>query len=245
MTASPDRRGALVLGLAGAVATTFVSTPAVALPVERLIDPPEGPMRYTRSVTRDLIDGTPFTVTRHFRIVFQPFAEGFMLHGEQQDVRVDGPEVLAPFAELERARDESGLFPIALNAFGQILSSQIAAPAGPHLRQAVDEAVAEIASHPIGEDEHQQVAQFLRALQQVGNRVTAHLPLDLFAPSSQSRHEERDIVLPGGVEGKVESVFEAERDERTGLMREASRSVMTRVAQTSRGTRERWSLSGF
>ncbi len=243
MTASTDRRGTLVLGLAAAVAPAVVSTRALALPVERLIHPPEGPMRYSRSVTRDLIDGTPFTVTRDFSIEFRRFSEGFMLRGEQQDVRIDAPEVLAPFAELERVRDESGLFPIALNAFGQILSSQIARQDGPYLREAVDEAVAEIASHPIGEDEREQVVQFLRALQQVGNRVTAHLPPDLFAPASQSRHDERDIALPGGVAGKVETVFEAERDERTGLMRAANRTVLTRVAQTTRGTRERWSLT--
>lgn len=229
--------------MAAAIAPAVISRHAVARPAVRLIAPPEGPMLYTRSVTRDLIDGTPFTVTRAFSIEFRHFADGFMLHGQQQDVRVDGPEVLAPFAELERARDESDLFPFALDAFGQILSSQIAPQGGPHLRLAVDEAVAEITSHPIGDDERQQVVQFLRALQQVGNRVTAHLPPDLFAPASRSRHEERDIALPGGVEGKVETKFEAERDDRTGLMRVADRSVLTRIAQTTRGTREHWSLT--
>ena len=92
MTASTDRRGTLVLGLAAAVAPAVVSTRALALPVERLIDPPEGPMRYSRSVTRDLIDGTLFTVTRDFSIEFRRFSEGFMLRGEQQDVRIDAPE---------------------------------------------------------------------------------------------------------------------------------------------------------
>lgn len=240
-----DRRNALRLGMAAAIAPSLCATRVAAATPDRLIAPPAAPMRYSRTVTRELSDGTPLTVTRAFNVTFRRFAGGFMLHGEQADVHVEAPQSLAEFVELERRRDESALFPIALDPFGQILSSQIARPAGQDLRQAISHALAELASQPISDDEREQLSQFVSAIQEAGHQVTAHLPTDLFAPASAARRDEQGIDLPGGIEGRVETVFESQRDPETGLMRAANRNVVTQVAGSSRGTLETWSLSAL
>lgn len=238
-----DRRSALRVAMGAAIAPAICSAPAIAATSTRLIAPPEAPMRYSRTVVRELIDGTPFSVTRDFTITFSHFSGGFMLQGAQARVEVDCPTVLADFARLERSRDEGGMFPLALDAFGQILSTQIARPAGEDLRRAVDEAQAEIAHQPISEDEREQLSRLVAALQQAGHRVMAHLPADLFAPANLSRRDEQSIALPGGGEGRVETLFESTRDTDTGLMRSASRSVITHVGASNRAVRENWSLA--
>lgn len=240
-----DRRSAMQIAMAAAIAPAVCSSRALAAPVDRLIAPPSAAMRYARTVVRELVDGSPFAVTRAFDVSFERFAGGFMLRGAQADVQVDCPRALSDFAELERARDESALFPIALDAFGQILSSQIATPAGTDVRRAVNEALGELARQPISEDEREQLSQFVSVLQQAGQRVTAHMPTDLFAPASLARRDEESIALPGGMEGRVETTFECERDAETGLMRAANRTIVTHVAGTSRCTRERWSLTAI
>lgn len=245
MTKGTDRRTALRVAMAAALAPAICTAPAVSAATTRLISPPANPMRYSRTVTRELVDGTPFSVTREFDVSFRQFAGGFMMHGRQDEVEVECPGVLAEFAELERQRDESGLFPIALDAFGQILSSQIALPAGQDVRRAVDGALADLANQPINENEREQLSGFVAVLHQAGHRVTAHLPTDLFAPSSLSRRDEQSIAIPGGREGSVETIFECSRDADTGLMRAASRSIVTRVGETSRTIREHWSLAAI
>lgn len=238
-----DRRNALRLAMAAAMAPAVCASRGAAAAPDRLIAPPAMPMRYSRTVTRELADGRPFSVTRQFEIDFQPFANGFMLHGEQRDVVVDAPESLSEFIRIERERDESGIFPIALDPFGLILSSQIARPVAQDLHHAVSAALADLASQPISSDEREQLSQFITTLQRAGQRVTAHLPTDLFAPADERRRDERNIGLPGGIEGSVETLFESQRDQGTGLMRAATRAVITRVADSSRGTHESWSLT--
>jgi hypothetical protein len=229
--------------MAAAIAPTLCATRVSAAAPDRLIAPPTGPMRYTRSVTRDLIDGEMVRATRIFDVTFRRFAGGFMMHGQQVEAKLEAPASLAAFVQLEEARDESDLFPIALDPFGQILSSRIAQPAGQNVRMAVDAAVEQIASQPISADEREQLSRFVSAMQLASQRVIAHLPTDLFAPAETSRRDERRVALPGGVEGKVATVYECERDSGTGLMRAASRDVVTIVADSSRGTRESWSLA--
>lgn len=240
-----DRRNALQLAMAAAIIPTLCAKRASAATPGRLIAPPTTPMRYARTITRALADGTPFTVTREFDVSFRRFASGFMLHGSQVEVAVDCPQSLAEFAQLERRRDENSLFPIALDPFGQILSTQIAQPAGQDVRQAVSAALAQLASQPISSNEREQLAQFIAALQDAGRRVTAHLPTDLFAPATDQRRDEQNIALPGGMEGTVETTFECQRDAGTGLMQAANRNVVTKVANSRRGTQESWSLTAI
>ncbi|RIV86525.1 hypothetical protein [Aurantiacibacter zhengii] len=238
-----DRRSAMLLAFVAGVAPALCANRALAAPLSGLIAPPDGPMRYSRTVVRQLADGREFSATRDFAVAFRRFDGGFMLSGQQTDVRIEAPAALEQFVRIERERDESGLFPIALDAFGQILSTQIAQPAGPDLRRAVGEALAQISSDHASADEREQLARYLSALQIAGNHVIAYLPTDLFAPASLSRRDEQRVDLPGGLQGTVESVFECERDASTGLMRAAARRIVTLVEGTSRTVREHWSLT--
>ena len=68
------------------------------------------------------------------------------------------------------------------------------------------------------------------------------LPVDLFAPVEMSRRESRQVALPGGEAGEVAVTFTAERDPRTGLMRQATREVRTRLSGDLRSTVETWRL---
>lgn len=238
-----DRRSALQLALAAAIAPALGSARAFAAEPGHLIAPPTAPMRYSRSVSRELVDGALFTVTRDFVVEFHGVAEGFVLRGEQTQVQVHGPDSLAAFADIERSRDESGLFPLALDPFGHILSGHVARPAAGQVGAAVDAALEALAAQPIARDEREQASRYVSTLQQAAQHVTAVLPTDLFAPTTRSRRDGRSIALPGGARGRVETVFECEWDNGTGLMRNASRNVITTVGDSSRETRERWSLT--
>lgn len=240
---STDRRNAMRLALAAALAPAVCSAQANAIAPVRLVAPPAAPMRYTRSILRELPGDLRFNVTREFVVRFRSFEGGFMLEGEQVDVQVEAPGNVAELVRLERARDESGLFPIALDPFGQILSSRIARPAGRDLQLAVESALDDLANQPLVEGEREQLSRFVSTLQQAGRQVIAHLPTDLFAPAEQHRRDERDIALPGGVAGRVETHFESSRDATTGLMRAAQRNVITHIADSRRGTLESWSLT--
>lgn len=240
-----DRRQALQLALAAAIAPAVCSARANAIAPVRLVAPPSTPMRYTRTVVRQMPGNLSLSVGREFAVTFRRFESGFMLEGQQTGVQVDAPANVAELVRLEEARDESDLFPITLDPFGQILSSRIARPSGQDLHQAVEQALGDLATQPIDQDERAQLSRFVATLQQAGQQVIAHLPTDLFAPEANQRRDERDIALPGGIEGRVETVFESRSDPETGLMREAQRNVITSVADSRRGTLESWSLTAI
>ncbi|MWV26385.1 hypothetical protein [Aurantiacibacter rhizosphaerae] len=253
MTGPVDRRRVLQLAIAAAVTPALVASGAQgATPGDlagqlpgRLIAPPPVPMRYTRSVARELVDGAFFSVTREFRVYFTGFAGGFMLHGQQTGASVDAPAKLAEFAALEEGRDESGMFPIALDPFGQIVSAAIANSPENALRQAVAMALDRLSAQPIGTDERAEFSRFFSAMQQAGQNVTAYLPTDLFAPVTRSRRDAQDIAFPDGLLGTVETVFECDWDSGTGLMQQARRDVLTHVDSTRRATFESWSLTAI
>ena len=237
-----NRRSMLQLALVAAVAPMALA-PARALAADRLIAPPGRQMRYTRRVMREMADGAQFTVTREFAVEFRRFAGGFTMFGSQQSVVAEAPPVLARFVEIEEGRDESGLFPLTLDPFGQIVSAEIAPLAGEGVGLAVDEGLAALRSQRLPDDEQAQLAAFVAAIRQASQRVTAHLPADLFAPVSASRREERRIALPGGGEGSVSAEFGGVCDGRTGLMRSAERAIVTMLGNSSRSQREQWTLT--
>ena len=151
----------------------------------------------------------------------------------QVAVAVDAPDNLARYADLERQRVEDGIFPLHLDMAGRITNwpehtsdQQVAA--------ALDQVRHQFA------DNGQEVGTLIEALHSASSRMVAILPNDLFAPAQEAREDSRTIELPWGDTGEVTTRFEANRDEDTGLMRQAQRVVTTRLGSEQRENRESW-----
>lgn len=238
-----DRRAALRVALATALAPTVVSrASAAAVPAQGLINPPGGPMRYLRRVERILAGGASIAVTREFAVSFRRFADGFMLQGSQISVKAVVPAGLGSFARLEESRVEEGLFPVSLDPFGRITSTEAEMHVQTVVGRAFAEAEEQIASQPIAAEERDELRAFVRAIHNAGAMLTAQMPVDLFAPSVPGRSEEQAISLPTGERGVVFSRFEAVRDGTTGLMRTASREILTEIGGDRRRIGEAWRL---
>ena len=238
-----ERRKVLQMLAAAAVIPAFASRRVAAAESMSLIAPPAGMMQFQRSVVRGLAGGENISVTRGFAIQFVRVADGFIVDGQQISVDVSAPISLSAFAELERARVETGMFPITLDPFGQIVSDEVPASRGSEILTAFDEALQRIASQPLPPGEHVELRQFIAALHQAGAMLTVTMPFDLFAPAESERTENRTVSLPTGDIGVVTSRFGSERDAQTGLMRHALREVMTEVEGDRRETTEQWQLT--
>ena len=155
---------------------------------------------------------------------------------------VDAPAWIASLAALERQRVETGLFPLALDRTGLIVG-------GPDPRRAaeLDRAVAivrgAIDQASLAADEREELAAFVRAVDQAGAKLASQLPGDLFAPRGDDVRSERELALPGGGAGTIAVSFTAVVDPPTGLMRRARREIVTTIAGESRVTREDWTLA--
>src|SRR5690606_10377408 len=78
--------------------------------------PPPGPMHLTRRLRREMVDGTAIEAERLFTIRFVPYSGGFRIEGrENAPPQITGPAQLEDFLRLERARSETGLFPLTLD----------------------------------------------------------------------------------------------------------------------------------
>lgn len=237
-----DRRTVLRLAMLAALAPTMLPQPARAA-MPGLIAPPAGPMRYRRTLERQLAGGAAIVVAREFRITFRQIPSGFLVEGRQIGVEARFPPGLEQFAALEEAQEETGLFPLRLDPFGQIVSTAEANAATPAIGEAVKDAVDRIRLQPIAQGERQELLGFVESLHRAGSAIIAQLPGDLFAPVRGDRSEQQEITLPTGEEGRVLSRFVAARDITTGLMREALREVRTEIGEDRRQTREDWSLA--
>ena len=238
-----DRRTLLRLAAGGVLARALTGRALAHTPGATPFEPPAGPLRYTRRLVRSLRGGHEMIVARSFAVRFVAQASGrYEVHGEQLAVEVSAPERMAPFAELERERIETGLFPLQLDARGRISG-------GPplHSSQLLDRAVAEarrlLSERAATAAEEAEIGTFVQLVHQVGIALGARLPDDLFAPTVHRRVDQRTIELPGREGGLVEVVFTAEADPRTGLMYTARREIVTAIEGERRTTAEHWSLA--
>lgn len=208
--------------------------------------PPLTPMVYSRQLLRTMAGGARFMVTRSFTVRFTPDGEGYLLAGAQTGVEVEAPPALARFVELEKARIESGLFPLRLDNTGQIQADRVSAEAPSPSNAGLTAAVATaqtMAAKLGGSPEAQaQRAAFINAIHQSASQLVTELPTDLFAPQQLDRTERQDLTLPGDLQGQVTAQFAADVDSVTGLMRSASRSVITAIGADRRETIESWTL---
>lgn len=240
-----DRRFALksALGtaLSAALLPVLVSSEAVANTGREEIDPPRHPLVYSRTLMRELPRGEHFAVTRRFSVRFMPTASGFVVEGEQLSAAVDAPDELTRFAEFEEARVEAGIFPLMLDSAGHIVSGA----SGRHseeVEQALKAVAERLRTSRYDPQDLASIEALVESVHRAGASLTTQLPHDLFAPSEAERQRREEVALPWGETGLVTSIFAAERDPATGLMRRARREVITELPNSRRSTMEQWRL---
>ena len=210
----------------------------------RPIAPPAGPMLYSRTLVRSLAGGATLSVSRDFEIRFLPKVAGFRVEGWQVAASVEAPEAVAALARMEEQRIEDGVFPLELDGLGRIVSTDKESDAAVFDRAAAL-ASRQIEAQDLPMDERAVLSNFIESVHQAASSVTSELPTTLFAPAEGRIAESRAIALPGGGAGEMASVFEAHVDPATGLMRSASRQVVTMLDGTSRTTTENWALAAL
>lgn len=227
-----SRRTALRCGLAGLAVLTL---PAQALASAAL---PTGSMLLRRRLERGLSDGKAITVERHWAVQFTAGARGITVSGEQVAVSVEAPEKLAQLAAIEEQRDTSNMFPILLSDSGEI-SGVGAIDDRSVVVEAVKVAEALITRAGGTAADHR---QHLAAIQAAGAQLLETMPRDLLYPKNDAWEESRELPLPDGGSGEIAVRYQARSSDEAPWLDRAERVVTTRVAESSRTSREVWSL---
>ncbi|WP_423141383.1 hypothetical protein ACOYW6_11135 [Parablastomonas sp. CN1-191] len=197
------------------------------------------PMVLTRTVWRALADGREIRVSRRFRIEIERDGSGYAVRGRQIGVDVDAPAQIAMLAQVERARDESSLFPLRLDAGGRIVSGPPAGGSGAR-REGVAAAHAVIAARAPNPAAAREGIAFVDAVG--GSGALNRWPDDLFRARPGERAESHPVALPDGGSGNVVVTIEAGAAMPCGVPTAVERRVSTRLGATTRVNRERWTF---
>lgn len=237
----------LLLGAAALLPAIAVRAPATAQdrPGEtgaQRFAPPLGPMLLTRTLRKPLGDGHEVVTRRSYEIRFVPEAGGFRVEGRPVGVEVDAPPDLAMFAQLERARTDTGLFPMRLDATGQFIP-EAAAQVRPGPAAASGGALAHgmIAKAGLSEGDAAQARAFVDLIRSQPART--EWPQDLFRPASGRRIERREVPLPDGMKGSVTIQIDARTGAGDTLLASLDRTVTTDLGGSVRLTYESWTLA--
>lgn len=201
---------------------------------------PAGPIELERQLDRHLADGALIRVRRSWLCAFEALGAGARVRATQVSASVDAPPALAAFAQIEQQRDASGIFPLELDRAGMIVGWEGKADAG--LDQAVMRALALIRSAVIDGDAQREAAAFVRQVASAAAALVSAVPRDLFFPEPGRRAETHPVPLAGGLTGSYEVVVEAEAGGPGGLLSFSERRVTTRIGESSRETREAWTI---
>lgn len=233
---SPAGRRAVLRTVAGLALLPLLAPRAAQAAADgSAIAPPSGDMIYRRTIVRTLAGGIGLTATRDFRVRFSAREAGYLVDGAQVASRVEAPVNLAALARLEEQRVEQGVFPLVLDHSGRIVDGR-AVPGDLNVTRALDDVRQRFAENGA------EVSQLLDAISASSASITAYLPLDLFAPRQDEQEQRQEIALPWGQTGEVLVRFAATRSADTGLMRLATRDVVTTLEGEERRSAERWEL---
>lgn len=226
--------------LAGAPLAGLVSPRLLAQDAVGKFAPAAHPYRLARRVERQLQGGARLTVERRWSLKFAVQGRGYLVDGHQTGVTVDAPPALAFLAQMERDRLENDMFPLMLDAAGQILSAT-SSRADEALSTAVEQVRKRLeAAFGDGSD---MAERFLAELQQAGEQSLAAWPANMLAPGAFDREEHRTVPLPDGRNGSITVRTLASSDPATGLMERFERQVTSRLGDSLREGLERLSLS--
>ena len=236
---SSNRRMVLAAITAGSV------MPFLGLPVQLAAKPcaisfPAGGFTLRRELERGLGGGSAIVVTREWRCHFAQLAAGAAVSGIQDGCKVTAPPALSALAEMERARQITGLFPMQLDKDGRIASW--GEPGASGIDPAVRAARERIDSLALAEADKRDARTWLAQVGSTAAEVVSQVPRDLFFPETGRRTDSRAMALPGGHSGSYDITIEAEARASDGLLVSSERRIVTRIGDSSRLARERWTL---
>ena len=137
---------------------------------------------------------------------------------------------------------EDDLFPLDLDRAGLIVDGTLCSNLEMFDR-AAEMVSRQIADQRLPRAEAEALQQFVTAIHKASATLRSGLPRTLFAPIPGTTTDRREVALPDGGEGTLETVFEVSVDGTTGLMREARREVVTMLGNSSRKAVESWTLA--
>lgn len=237
MSQAPSRSAILLAGAAAILPATMLSAAAAPVPSAQF-SPPQSHLRLTRTLRSPLADGREIVSRRTYEVVIVADGDGYRVDGTLVDVAVEAPPQLAPIAEIERRRPDTGLFPLRLDAEGLLVPAR-----RPFDRSALREAAGvatEVLNRELpGGAPAGVVNGFVAALESGAGE--SRWPEDLFRPTMGRRVERRKVALPDGGSGEVEVEIVATSGEQDYARME--RKVTTALGPSKRVTREEWVLA--
>ncbi len=201
---------------------------------------PSGNWLLSRLIERQLSDGNFISIARSWGVQFRASATGIEAIGNQLSVEVKAPDQLAELARLEEQR-VSSLLPIAMNSRGMIYSAGDA-ETDEDLAKAVVLAKQIMAQAGASDAKQDQARQFMSQLQGAAQPVLESLPPDLFFPSGKKVEKTEAVPLPDGTYGQFRLEYLGTPQADTSLLDTAQRIITTTIGQSSRISRETWSL---
>ena len=203
-----------------------------------VFEPPAVLQRFTRRLVRQLGESDRGVFTRSYLIRFDAAPGGFEVTGEQTSVEVVVPPALERLAELERARTDSGPFPLMLDQGGYIAADNAPTALSDEAKQAVAMAIGMLGQRQGNDD----AGAFLRNLSQGGQAILSPLPRGLFVPGDTDVTEKREIVSGDGVPGSIAMHIRSRCASPAGLLRSLERTIVTEAGGSRRETSETFML---
>lgn len=230
---------ALLLG--GAVLLPVLAAGATKAAAQPLFTAPAGKLTLTRELHRAMSRGQEVITRRSYAITIVPDGDGWRIDGALIDSQIESPPELAMLAELEKARSDDRLFPLYLDREGLIVQQNGSGDAASRdAARAIVNRV--IAGTPLANGETELAANMVQQIGASSAALGGKWPADLFRPASGRRSESHTMPLPGGNEGKITVVIEAECSG-DGLLDHFARHIVTELAGTRRENREVFTLA--
>ena len=219
-------------------ALSFPAQPLTASTPSRFAPSP-APMVLTRELRRPLPGGIVISSARSYEITIVRDGGGYRIDGELVGVSVDVPRQFEALAALERARSDTGMFPMRIDDSGRFIGGdkrQVQPTANEAGRIAQG-----LVPTGLAAPEARDAGAFIR--QSTANPVLTSWPDDLFRPAPGKHRSSQVVALPGGKTGEVVVEIEAAVDPGSGLVTSLQREVTTRLGDSTRVTIEIWTLA--
>lgn len=208
---------------------------------QRKFSPPREDIVLSRTVIRRLVDGKQISVTRRYRVRFIPLSDGYRLDGALIDVRVEVPPVLEKLAEIERRRQDIGLFPVRINSAGVVVDQDTSVIDRDSRRQNVVLANDVIAESGLDPAFRQELVGLVTKM--AYSTPNSPWPVDMFRAQPGEHRQVRQVTLSNGSQGEIDVLFRVGDLLPCGLPGSIERIITTRFSGTERVSREIWTIA--